>query len=356
MADGHVLQVITDTDRRGAQVFAADLDEALSRRGRAVRTVALAPGRHRGGLDVPVLGPSRLGPRTLQALRREITGARLVLGHGSSTLAACALAGTGTGIPFVYRQISDSLFWANTVARRLRVRTFLRRADTVVTLWSGAADVLAERFGVDRDRLRVIPNGVPAARFPPIDPRGRDDARRALGLAPDVPTVLYIGALVPEKGVDTAVRAIPWCGRCQLLVVGGGPEREALELLAAREALGLVHFAGPVDQPAAAFAAADVVVLPSRGGDSMPAVLIEAAFSGLPSVATTIGAIPEIIVDGTTGHLVAPDDPQGLAAALRTAIDQVERYGQQARRFCLERFEIDVVASHWEEVLSGLGG
>ncbi len=355
MASPQILQVITDDVRRGAQVFAADLHEALSALGRSVRTVALAPGPHGGaGLEVPVLGRSRLAPRTLEALRHEIRRARVVVGHGSSTLAACALAGIGSGTPFVYRQISDSLFWAPTVGRRVRVRSFLARAQAVVALWRGAASVLALRLGVDKARIHVIPNGVPASRFPVVGARARREARRAFGLILERATVLYIGALVPEKGVDDAVRAIARCDHAQLLVVGAGPERGRLEALAAEQAPGLVHFAGPVGDPAAAFAAADIVVLPSRGGDSMPAVLIEAGLSGLPAVATRVGGIPEIVLDGRTGRVVAPDNPEALASGLRQGLEHAERYGHQARRFCMERFEIGVVASQWEELLSAL--
>src|SRR4249919_2766244 len=75
-----VLQVISSTDRRGAEIFGVDLGDALHRRGRSVRTMALAPGRT-AGLEVPTLGPSRFAPRTLRALRSA--AATLVVAHGS---------------------------------------------------------------------------------------------------------------------------------------------------------------------------------------------------------------------------------------------------------------------------------
>ena len=115
-----VLQVITDTDRRGAQVFATDLGAELQDEF-DVRTVALAPGRDRA-LDVDVLGPSRRSPKTLRALRTAARHAAIVIAHGSSTLPASAVALVGSGVPFVYRQISDPVFWTPTAAKRLRVR------------------------------------------------------------------------------------------------------------------------------------------------------------------------------------------------------------------------------------------
>src|SRR5256885_421281 len=136
-----VLQVVTDTDRRGAQIFASDLEAALRNQGRKVTTVALAPG-HAGGIDVPVLGPAPRRLVTLRTLRRAICHADVVIAHGSTTLPACAIASAGTGTPFVYRQISDSLFWADTRVKRLRVRAGLSRATRVVALWDGSAEVL----------------------------------------------------------------------------------------------------------------------------------------------------------------------------------------------------------------------
>lgn len=346
--------MVSDSDRRGAQVFAVDLHEALTKRGHTVRTVALSAGRHGDLLDLPVLGRSWRSREVMTALRREMARAHLVVAHGSSTLPACAIGRVGGGPPFVYRQISDSLFWAPTPTRRLRVRLFLRQARRVVALWPGSARVLSERFGVDERLIDIIPNGVVASRYPLADPTVKLAARARFGLHPDIPTLLYLGALVPEKGADAAIRAVADCAQCQLLVVGGGPSYEALRGLAAAVAPGRVVMTGPVDQPAAAFAAADVVVLPSRGGDSMPAVLIEAGVSGLPAVATKVGAIPEILRAGETGEIVPPDNEPQLVAAIRRALDRAETYGQAARQHCLEHFEIDVVAAQWDRVLRSI--
>src|SRR5689334_23828189 len=98
-----VLQVITDTDRRGAQKFAVDLNDALDKRHVQVETVALERGSDHRGFDVPVLGPSRTAAATLRALRAHMSRSSVVVGHGSTTLYACALASVGTGVPFVYR-------------------------------------------------------------------------------------------------------------------------------------------------------------------------------------------------------------------------------------------------------------
>jgi glycosyltransferase involved in cell wall biosynthesis len=348
-----ILQVVTDTDRRGAQVFATDLHDALARRGQAVRTVALAPGGV-GGLDLPVLGPTRRHPSTVKALRAACRDALVVVAHGSTTLPLCALVRPTTGTPFVYRQISESTFWARSSARRLRVRAALTAASRVVALWSGSAETLHETFGVGRHKIRVIPNGVPPERFPPIDRTAIHDARASLGLDANRRTVLSIGALVPEKGVDLAIDAVSGLDDTQLLVVGDGPNRVELEAHARRAAPERVVFLGSVREPRSCFEASDAVVLPSRGGDSMPAVLIEAGLMGVPAIATPVEGIGEILDHGRAGELVPRDDVEALRDAIARVLtdsDHAHALATAARRHCLDHYAIDVVAAQWDEML-----
>jgi glycosyltransferase involved in cell wall biosynthesis len=355
---GAILQVITDTDRRGAQVFATELHDELVRLGRSVRTVALCPGRV-GGLSTPSLGRRRLGVSTLRRLRQEIRRASVVVAHGSSTLPACALAGFGTGVPFVYRQISDSRFWAPSGLRRLRVRIALSRAAGVVALWSGAAETMQSHFGVPANRVCVIPNGVPTAVFLNISRDCRRTRRAGFGLDPSLPTVVYVGALVPEKGVDLLIESCRTLAGVQVLVVGDGPERQSFERLAAATVPGRVVFAGSTPDPVPALEAADVLVLASRGGDSMPAVLIEAGLAGLPTIATPVQGIPEIVVDGVTGVLVPTGDSDALASAIiKVTSDPLlaSRLGAEARRRCASLFAIDVVAAQFVTQLDGVLG
>lgn len=346
-----ILQVITDQDRRGAQVFAEDLQQALDRRGHEVRTVALAPGQHTNPLPVPTLGATRLSPATLVSLRRSLGHAEIVIAHGSSTLPACGIAGLGTNVPFLYRQISDSLFWAPTRMRQLRVRLALRRARGVVALWEGSAETLHQHFGVPRDQMRVIPNGVPSARFRPPSKEEKRAARKKLLLPNGSPVVLYVGALAPEKGVDLAISAIGLLPSASLLVAGAGPTEKLLRHQAETLAPGRVSFLGSLADTRDAYAAADVLVMPSRGGDSMPAVLIEAGLCGLAAVSTPVGAIPQIVLDGTTGFLVPVGDVNALSSALERALADGRRLGTAARDHCLANFDIDVVAVQWERAI-----
>ena len=344
-----ILQVITDTDRRGAQVFAVDLEAALLRLGHQVTTVALAVGAQSNGLPLEVLGPARRSPRALSSLRKRMRGADITIAHGSSTLMACAL----TGRPFVYRQISDTRFWAAGWPRRLRVAGFLRRAGHVVALSEGAASALNDHVWLPKSHITVVPNAVPRAGFAPITESEREQAREGLGIPRDAFVALYIGALVAEKGADLAVRAAAALPGAHLLVAGGGPQAAELQALADQLSC-RAHFVGVVQDTRPVYAAADVNVLPSRGGDSMPATLIESGMCGLPSVSTPVGSIEDVVVHDRTGFIVPIGDEAATTAALGMLhADEGlrRRMGAAATAYCTERFDIDVVGAQWAAVL-----
>ena len=164
---------------------------------------------------------------------------------------------------------------------------------------------------------------------------------RRLGIA-DEPCLLMAARIVPAKGHDTALRALarltdqPWT----LLVAGDhhgdlGPQMQALaqELGIA----GRVRFLGLREDVPALMAASDVLLAPSRR-EALSLTLLEASACGLPIVATRVGGIGEVVEEGASGFLVAPDDPPALAAALAPLLADAAlraRCGARAR----QRFE-----------------
>ena len=110
----------------------------------------------------------------------------------------------------------------------------------------------------------------------------------------------------------------------RLVVVGAGPERAALLRLATREGVERqVSFLGALPQTEVAdwIGAADVLCLASHS-EGLPNVIVEALASGVPVVATSVGGVPEVVVDGENGILVPPADPVRLAAALSSALER----------------------------------
>lgn len=139
---------------------------------------------------------------------------------------------------------------------------------------------------------------------------------------PGPPVVVYAGRVSAEKGWRTLVELAVALPDACVRVLGDGPELASLRRLAHERGLGdRMAFAGavPADQVPAELAAADAVVLPSEH-EELGSVLIEAMAAGVPAVAYAVGGVPEAIVDGETGLLVAPGDAAALADAVRRAL------------------------------------
>jgi glycogen(starch) synthase len=205
---------------------------------------------------------------------------------------------------------------------------------------------------VDENRIHVIPPGVNPSLFegPFEDPFSGVGRTR----------VLFVGRLAPQKGVGTLVAAAGLLKDpcAQVLLVGDGPERKALERETERLGVGdRLRFEGFVthDRLPAAMAHADVLVLPSLY-EELGTVLLEAVKAGLPIVASETGGIPDVIEDGVNGLLVPPGDPEALARV----IDRILSDGDLARRLsegAHERgkdYDWEVIAEHVLRVYQSL--
>ena len=368
-----VLHVITDPRRRGAQNLARDLDRELRRRGQATALRALAPHAdappesHRepnpephaepnpgstppGAPRTAVLGPGRLHPRTLRALRAAARTADVVVAHGSSTLPACALALAGTRTPFVYVSIGDPRHWTAGLSRRLRTGALLHRAAAVTALSDDAGRVLVDRFRLPAELVRTIPNGRSADRYPPArDAADRRAARAALGLPGDGLLVAWVGAITPEKRLDLALDVIDRLPDVRLAVAGDGPLRRELER---RDGAARAHFLGDLADPAPLYRAADALLLTSDS-EGLPGVVIEAGLAALPVVATDVGWVRSAVQDGVTGALAPPGDPAALAEALvRVLTGDRSALGAAARMHTVAHFELAAVVDAWQDLLA----
>ncbi|MFC0041543.1 glycosyltransferase [Actinomadura rayongensis] len=200
-----------------------------------------------------------------------------------------------------------------------------READMVIATSSSELPDL-RTFGVDDERVRIVPCGVDTDRFRPDGP----------SLArPSRPHVLSIGRLVPRKGVATIVEALAQVPDAELVIAGGpaaggldtDPEAQRLAALAERSNVAdRVVFLGavPHDQVPALMRAADVIVS-APWYEPFGIVPVEAMACGTPIVASAVGGHLDTVLDGTTGLLVPPRDPAALAARLRTLLADEHR-------------------------------
>jgi glycosyltransferase involved in cell wall biosynthesis len=351
VTSGSVLQVVATAERRGAEVFAVDLEPCLRRRGWEVCTVALCAGRA-PNLEIPRLGTTPLGISTLRALRTAVHDADVVVAHGSSTLPACALTSLGVGVSPIYRNIGDPTHWSGSPLRRARVAFAFRRMAHIVALTDGAAATIATGYHVGAQKLTVIPSGVSATRFHPASAAERRAARRALRVSDDAFVALGVGALSEEKGVDLAIEAVARSPEVDILLLAGdGVLRTQLEAQVRVRAPDRVRFLGSLADTVPLYAAADVVVLASRT-EGLPGVLIEAGLAGVPAIATDVGYVADIVRDGLTGVLCPSGDVDALAAAFRRVREEGGALGAAAHEHCLVHFELERVADRWSDVIA----
>lgn len=350
-------------------------ESSLGWGGQEIRILTEAAGLRRRGHDVTVLAahdarivqeaprfavpvtPLPIGrkrPAGLAALARalRVASPQIVNTHSStdSWLSALACGLLGARAPVLVRTRHVSVPVPNDPATR-----WLYRRATARTVTTGEAlrAQLVRDNGLDPDRVESVPTGIDAAHYASIAKR---DARAALGLPADVPLVGIVATLRSWKGHRFLVDALPRLERrdARLLIVGDGPQREALERQVAAQRLGeRVTFAGQQDDVAPWLAALDVFALPSYSNEGVPQALLQAMFAGVPCVTTNAGAIPEIAREGDTATIVAKEDPVALAAGVDRLLAHPELAAAQAARAraCVSsRYTLEVMLDRMEQV------
>lgn len=261
---------------------------------------------------------------------------------------AAARVAKARGIPFVYeiRAFWEDAAVGNGTGREGSVKYQLTRAlensvigsaDAVVTICQGLKDDLIAR-GVAPERIGIAPNGVDLTLFG--EPAPREAALAAeLGLG-DRPVIGFIGSFYDYEGLDDLIAAMPALIARQpdakLLLVGGGPREDALRAQAlASPAAQAIRFVGrvPHSEVERYYALTDILAYPrkaSRLTDLVtPLKPLEAMAQGKLVAASAVGGHRELITQGLTGTLFAPDDPQACADALADLLENRERWAEQ---------------------------
>jgi glycosyltransferase involved in cell wall biosynthesis len=205
---------------------------------------------------------------------------------------------------------------------------------------------------------------VDTARLEPSSSRAT--VRRSLRIPGDAHVVASIGALVWEKDPATHLavseRVLARHPDAVHLFVGDGPlrsemERRVRELPAADR----IRMVGPRDDVGDVLRASDVVLFASRadGMEGMPAIVIEAGICGRPVVGYAVAGVPEVVIDGETGILVAPGDRGGLVRGVARIVEDPElgrTLGRAAEDRCRPRYDVRVVAEQYRDLYSELVG
>ena len=270
------------------------------------------------------------------------------------------------GLPFiVYAHGNEVLSAMQPSGQKLQVG--LRRADRVLAVSRFTAN-LVQKFGVFPDRIVIVHPGCDSDHFRPLCPT-MELRQKLLGDRHKDKVILSIGNLVARKGHDMVIRALPrlreTVPEVTYLIVGEGSNRIQLENLAI--ALGVrdrVVFAGPLaeDLPDI-YALSDVFVMPSREQieecdvEGFGLAFLEASACAKPVVGGRSGGIPDAIVDGVTGLLVNPHDPEDIANALARLLTNNHlaiRFGQQGRTWVVKYFGWNRIAGQVQGILQSV--
>jgi glycosyltransferase involved in cell wall biosynthesis len=300
----------------------------------------------RPGLRPELIGQMR---HTLRRLRPHVAHT-----HQIASLLYTGLAARGAGVPLVVHTEHGKERYADRLRTRLLGRLAGRYAARFFCLSEDmAAAVKAHRI-VSPAKVRVILNGIDTARF---QQRGEARAlRQELGIPAGAPVIGTVGRLTPVKRQDLLLRAFArvreQVPEARLLLVGDGPLLEQLQGLAAELGVGgATHFAGYQPEPQRYLHLIDVFALTSAS-EGIPQALLEASAAGIPSIASQVGGIPEVIEEGRSGLLFPSGDQGALTGgilALLTEADLARRLGESARDRVESLFHIRRMAAEYHE-------
>ncbi|MGB8993033.1 MAG: glycosyltransferase family 4 protein [Desulfobaccales bacterium] len=240
-------------------------------------------------------------------------------------------------------------------------RWLYRTPAAIITTGQVTKELIIEHLGVPGRRIFSIPTGVELAEFAP------QEKSRELLAQLHIPEHAFIfgsvAVLRSWKGhlylLEALHELIEGGARAFLILVGEGPYRAMIEEKI--EQLGLQHWvrvAGFRDQVAPWFALMDVVVLASYANEGVPQSLLQALAMARPVIGTTVGGIPEVIVEEETGLLAPPRDAQALAQVMGQLMadpDRRRELGRQGRELVVERFSLEQMAAEIEAVYEVLG-
>jgi glycosyltransferase involved in cell wall biosynthesis len=267
-----------------------------------------------------------------------------------------ALVGPSAGVP-VFVAHEHSWSYEGRPLRKLADRRLIsRRADALIAVSGEDRRRMIEVEGIDSDRIRLIPNGMP-----PVRELDGGDVRAELGIG-DAPVLGAVSTIRPEKGLDLLVgaaaelsREVP---RLQVVIAGdgdGSPLRRRAEELGIGDRLHLLGFRSDIGSVIASF---DVAVNASER-EGTPLSILEYMDAGVPVVATAVGGVPEMLGGGEAGVLVEPGDPAAIARAAAGLLSDPARaseVGEAGRRRRRGEFSMETMVSRVEDLYVELTG
>jgi len=358
-----VLLVSPTLERGGAEHMVVELAKGLTREGIACAVCyldgrgTLAPEIAAVGVSVRSLAlPHKAWPAQFR-LRRELRGFQPDVIHAHMPRAAFwAAAAKQADLPLVYTEHNVQPVYPGWTSRLFRY--FLPRTSHVIAVSHEGADSFVGRRPVDKGKVTIIPTGVPLA-----DLRAAttpEELRAQHGITNEH-LICAVGAVRPPKAYHFLARAVRLLVdrslpvRCLIVGTTTVVPAEATRVQEEIRALGLEGIVQVTGEVASAFdyiAAGELLVLSSIH-EGLPRVILEGMAAGKPVVTTNVGGCAEAVVDGETGIVVPPENPEALAAALKYVLthpDEARQMGEAGRRRVEEHFTIEAMVRRHIEV------
>ena len=322
------------------------------------RIFAEAP---RYGVPVHALPIGRKRLTGLRALRTFLRTHRydVINSHSSTDTWLAALAAVGRAAPALVRTRHISAPVPDNSATRW---LYSRASAHIVTTGEALREQLIRDNGLAADHVTSVPTGIDPAQFPATDAALRRNRRAELGLPATVPIVGIVATLRSWKGHRYLIDALATMpdSATRLVIVGDGPQREALEAQVGN--LGVqerVLFAGNRIDVAPWLQSFDVFALPSYANEGVPQALLQAMSTGLAAVTTCAGAIPEIAINGETALVVPRENVGTLSSALQRLLGDpalAAQLGRAARELVLARYGLSMMLERMETVFARVAG
>ncbi|HSU63748.1 MAG TPA: glycosyltransferase family 4 protein [Burkholderiales bacterium] len=347
----------------GQEIRILSESQGLIRRGHDVKLLCSPEARIRAeaktwgvpAIALPIARKRPLGVKVMfEWLKRNRCDVVSTHSSTDSWLAALALLALGRPVRMVRTRHISAPVPRNLFSRWLYTRATAR----IVTAGESLRRELIERNHFAAERIDSVPTGIDASRFKPGE---RNTARAALSLPVDRTLVGIVATLRSWKGHRYLVEAVAQLpDSISLVIVGDGPQREALEALVdERNLRARVRFAGDQRDVVPWLQALDIFALPSYANEGVPQALVQAMLVGLPCVTTNAGSIAELATHELTALVVPAQDP----GALRDAIDRLaanpdfrKNLGAAARRHCSQHLSYETMLDRMEAIYRQVSG
>lgn len=368
IAPKRIVFVITTLGMGGAETQLVRLASGLKGRGWQVSVVSLIPmeyiAKDLEQSQIPAVSlnmrPGSPDPRAVLALARYLREQEPQIVH--THMVHANLLGR---VARLFAPVPVLISTAHNVNEGSRWREIAYRlTDMLCDLTTQVSEAGVERYvavgATPRPKIRFMPNGINSNEFSP-DPQLRAKLRGELGWQGQF-VWLAVGRFAEAKDYPNMLQAFAKVqaqhSEVRLMIAGLGEQMEAIQRLAQtlslREA---VRFLGLRKDISALMNAADGYVM-SSAWEGLPMVLLEAASTGLPVVATDVGGNREVVQEGQTGYLVPPSNAESLSAAMLRLMAlpelQRQRMGEAARALVQQRYSLESVLNQWETIYAEL--